>query len=262
MKIRMNLIPYRESRRKEIRKNFWMSFGFVAGVALVSVGGVHMAIAGYIASQDGRNAYIKTQNDVLEGKIKEIAVLRENIESVKKQQEIIGKLQSDRAAPAYLLDQMVRLVPDGMYLNTLKQKDSEVSVTGLAQSSEMVSSFMVSIQESIYLAKPELVEIKALTKDGRRFQQFTLKFIVRTADDAKTESKTDEKSASTSISAPAQVKAPVKIPAAIASFAAASSPSASDKSTPSGLALDANKPSDTSKLPAALPLAKPSSAAK
>lgn len=186
MKIRMNLLPYREARRKEIRHRFWAGFGLAAGLAMVLVAAVHIGISSYISIQDGRNAFIKSQNDMLDGRIKEIASLRESIDAVKAQQDIIGKLQSDRASPTHLLEQMVRLVPDGMFLSTLKQKNSDVIVTGKAQSSDMVSAFMVSIQESAVLINPELIEIKAWTsKEGRRMQQFSLKFSLRVANDEK-----------------------------------------------------------------------------
>lgn len=182
MKIRMNLLPYREARRRETRQRFWVAFGLAFASSLVVVGAVHVVIAGYISNQEARNAYIKSQNLVLDERIKEIASLRENIDAVKAQQDIIGELQGDRTAPANLLDQMVRIVPDGMYLSTLTQKGNEVVVAGLSQSSDLVSSFMVSIQGSPFLHKPELIEIKAVyAKDNRRFQQFSLKFSIRPA---------------------------------------------------------------------------------
>lgn len=179
MKIRMNLLPYREARRKEARQRFWIIIGIAAGVALLAVGIVHIVIAGYIAAQDSRNEFITAKKENLENSIKEIATLRENIDAVKAQQDIIGRLQSDRAAPTHLLDQMVRLVPDGMFINSLKQKDSDVTVSGMAASSENVSTFMVSIQNSAFLSKPELIEIKSyISKEGRRMQQFSLKFVL------------------------------------------------------------------------------------
>jgi type IV pilus assembly protein PilN len=215
VKIRMSLLPYREARRKAVRQRFWAGFGVALGVAALAVGVGHMVIGLSISNQETRNNFIKSQSAVLDGKIKEIASLKENIDSLKAQQEIIGKLQSDRAAPTHLLDQMTQIVPSGMQLTGLVQKGSEIQVTGMAQSSDLVSGFMVSVQNSAHLMKPELIEIKAVQgKDNRRYQQFSLKFAIRSAQ--------DEKPAVPPVTLPAAAPAPAaSAPAASASAAAA-----------------------------------------
>jgi type IV pilus assembly protein PilN len=227
VKIRMNLLPYREARRKENRQRFWAGFGVALGVAALAVGVGHMAIGGYISNQEARNNFVKSQNTILDERIKEIASLKENIDSLKAQQEIIGKLQSDRAAPTHLLDQMVRIVPTGMFLTNIIQKGSDIQVTGVAQSSDLVSNFMVAVQDSPYLIRPELIEIKAfVTKENRRYQQFSLKFSLRTAKDDKEKEEREAaelKKGGKPASAPA---AAASAPATAASGSVAGTPSA------------------------------------
>lgn len=221
MKIRMNLLPYREGRRKEASKKFLAGFGLAIGAVFFIAGAVHVIIAGYISEQNYRNEFMKGQNAQLDDRIKEIASLKENIDAVKAQQEIIGKLQGDRAAPAHLLDEMVRLTPDGMYINTLTQKGNDIQIVGTSQSSDLVSSLMVSIQSSAYLIRPELVEIKATAiKEGRRMQQFTMKFSLRTAKDDAADAKDSQAKSKVNLT-----KAPAASePIATAATMSASSP--------------------------------------
>lgn len=232
MKISMNLLPYREARRKEIRHRFWAGFGLACGLAVVLVASVHLGISSYISVQDGRNNFIKSQNDMLDGRIKEIGALRENIDAVKAQQDIIGKLQSDRASPTHLLEQMVRLVPDGMFISTLKQKNSDVIVSGMAQSSDMVSAFMVSIQESAFLINPELIEIKASTsKEGRRMQQFSLKFSLRVANDEKAGKDAEKRNGAAPAGAPPTLTAAAGAPTPAVATGQKTPPRAENPST-------------------------------
>lgn len=179
MKIRINLLPYREARRRETRRQFWMVFGTVAGVGLVTVVLVHGVIASYITSQLARNEMITQRNVELDRKIDQINTLRENIEAVKAQQTIIEKLQSDRAVPIQILEEMVRLVPDGMYLKSLRQTNGDIVVSGVSQSSDLVSQFMLALRDSPYVGSPELGEIKATMVNSKRLQEFTLKFSSR-----------------------------------------------------------------------------------
>lgn len=179
MKIRINLQPYREARRKETRRRFWLTLGAVAAAGVFSVIVGHGVIATAIATQGDRNAYISQQNAALDEKIAEIKSLRESIDMVKNQQEIIAKLQGDRAAPGQLLDQMVRQVPDGIYLTSLKQSGASIVVSGNAQSADLVAAFIANLMKSPYLEKPELIEIKAVTEKSRRYQSFSLQFAVK-----------------------------------------------------------------------------------
>lgn len=180
MKIRLNFMPHREVRRKEDRRRFNLAAGGAFALAIAAAIAVHGVFAGLVSVQQARNDFIKGENEKLDAKIEQIKVLRENIDSVKAQQLIIEKLQGDRAAPTQILDQLVVLTPDGVVLRTLKWGDTAIVVTGFAQSSDLVSKLMLAIQDSPYIASPELIEIKAGALGAKRMQEFAVKFVVRT----------------------------------------------------------------------------------
>lgn len=245
MKIRTNLLPYREARRKENRRRFWLTYGVVAAAGVLGVMIVHGFNAAAIGHQTDRNNYIVQENKKLDEKISEITGLRESINMLKAQQETIGRLQSDRAAPGQLLDQMVRLVPDGVYLTSLKQNKAIIEVAGMSQSADLVAAFMANLQTSPYLEKPELNEIKAQEVKGRRFQNFSLRFAVKPP--AKEEDAKKPAAAVGSASA-ASAAASAAVVASGASVVAASS-------APSSVAVASSKPAATVPSMPALPTA-------
>ncbi len=104
---------------------------FVGGLMVLAVGGV---IATRIASQNERNAFIKAENAELDKQIKEIATLKQEIEALKARQQAVEDLQSDRNQPVYLMDELVRQVPEGIYLSSFKQEGQKVMLNGYAQS--------------------------------------------------------------------------------------------------------------------------------
>jgi type IV pilus assembly protein PilN len=177
--VRINLLPHREARRKERRTAFvamLIAAVFVGGLLVLAVGGV---IATRIASQNERNAFIKAENDKLDVQIKEIATLKQEIEALKARQQAVEDLQSDRNQPVYLMDELVRQVPEGTYLRSFKQAGQKVTLNGYAQSNERVSELLRNLGNvSPWLERPDLVEIRAATtgqgKDLRKVFEFTV----------------------------------------------------------------------------------------
>ena len=172
--IRINLLPHREERRKAQRKHLAILAGMVAALATALVVLVHGVIAGYIAVQDDRNTFLKTENARLDKEIEEIKKLREEIAALLARKQVIERLQSDRAQSVYLLEQLVRQVPDGVYLKTVRQQGIRVQLVGYAQSNARVSTLMRNVASSPYLQNPELVEIKASTVNNKRVAEFTM----------------------------------------------------------------------------------------
>lgn len=172
--IRINLLPHREERRKAQRKHLAILAGMVATLAAALFILVHGVIAGYIAIQVDRNEFIKKENARLDKEIDEIKKLKEEIAALLARKQVIERLQSDRAQSVYLLEQLVRQVPDGVFLKTVKQQGLRVNVVGYAQSSSRVSTLMRNIASSPYLEKPDLVEIKAAVINNKRVADFTL----------------------------------------------------------------------------------------
>ncbi|MGH8705952.1 MAG: PilN domain-containing protein [Burkholderiales bacterium] len=185
MSVRINLLPHREERRKRGRTHFAVMSGVTAAIGLAVVGLGYGYFAGQIAVQSDRNAFMKSELAKLDKEIDEIKKLRDEIAALLARKQIIETLQADRAQTVYLLDQLVRQMPEGVYLKSVKQKGLAVSVVGYAQSNARVSSLMRNIESSPWLASPGLVEIKAATVEKRRLSEFSLNFALkRVAKDA------------------------------------------------------------------------------
>lgn len=177
--VRINLLPHREARRKERKTAFvamLIAAVFAGGLLVLVVGGV---IGARIASQNERNAFIQAENTKLDVQIKEIATLKQEIEALKARQQAVEDLQSDRNQPVYLMDELVRQVPEGTYLRSFKQAGQRVTLNGYAQSNERVSELLRNLGNvSPWLERPDLVEIRAATtgqgKDLRKVFEFTV----------------------------------------------------------------------------------------
>ncbi|HXF46039.1 MAG TPA: PilN domain-containing protein [Burkholderiaceae bacterium] len=183
-RIRINLLPHREAKRERQKKAFYfLSFlSLVAGVALVGL--VWSVLQGYIGAQQDRNNFIAGENRKLDVQIKEIATLRQEIEALRARQRAVEDLQADRNQPVYLLDELARQTPEGIYLRAIKQEDRKVNVQGWAASNERVSEFLRNLQNgSKYLERPELIEIKLAGQSPqgvqRRLFEFSLNFFLR-----------------------------------------------------------------------------------
>ena len=179
MTIRVNLLPHREERRKAQRKQLGILAGMVAALAIGIVVLVHGVIAGYIAIQDDRNAFLKKENAALDKQIAEIKKLQGEIAALLARKQVIERLQTDRAQAVYLLDQLVRQMPDGVYMKTVTQRGRGVTLNGFSQSNARVSTLMRNISSSPYLQNPVLVEVKAVTVGGRRLSEFTMRLSLK-----------------------------------------------------------------------------------
>lgn len=174
MTVRVNLLPHREERRKAQRKHLGILAGMVAALALAIIVLVHGIIAGYMSVQGERNAFIKKENAALDKEIEEIKKLKDEIAALLARKQVIERLQTDRVQAVNLLEQLVRQVPDGVYLTSVRQQGRKVAMNGYAQSNARVSQFMRNIGSSPYLENPVLVEIKSATANSKRVSEFSL----------------------------------------------------------------------------------------
>jgi len=172
--IRINLLPWREARRRAQRQHLGVLGGMVAVLGLLIVGAVHLTIAGYISVQSDRNAFLKKENVRLDREIEEIRKLKTEIAALLARKQIIERLQADRAQAVYLLQELVQQVPDGVYLKSIKQTGLKVNLVGYAQSNARVSTLMRNFGASPFLEKPDLVEIKAVTVTKKRVSEFNM----------------------------------------------------------------------------------------
>lgn len=184
MRIRVNLLPHRAERRERRKKAFYFftALSLFAGAALVFV--VWSVLQGLIAGQRERNDFITAENRKLDLQIREIATLRQEIEALRARQRAVEDLQADRNLPVYLMDELTRQVPEGIYLRTVKQTDKKVNVAGWAASNERVSEFLRNLQSnSQFLERPELIEIRVSGQQPpgvqRRVFDFSLNFTLQ-----------------------------------------------------------------------------------
>jgi len=172
--IRINLLPWREARRKAQRQHLGVLGGMVAALGLLIVGAVHLTIAGYIAEQSARNEFLKRENVRLDKEIEEIRKLRGEIAALLARKQVIERLQADRAQAVHLLEELVQQVPDGVYLKSIRQTALKVNLVGYSQSNARVSTLMRNFAASPHLENPELVEIKAVTVSNKRVSEFNM----------------------------------------------------------------------------------------
>jgi len=166
--VRINLLPHREQKRQARQRQFVSLAALVAILGLGVVGLVHFVLATQIESQNNRNALLKTEIVKLDEQIKEIDKLRDQIAQVLSRKQVVETLQSNRNEAVHLLDQLVRQLPDGIYLRSIKQVGNKVTLVGYAQSNARVSTLMRNVEASPWLGQPELVEIKLVTPTGNR----------------------------------------------------------------------------------------------
>lgn len=190
--MRINLLPHREQKRLARQRQF-VSLAIslaILGVAIVAA--VHAVLAARIDNQISRNTLLKTEIAKLDAQIKEIDKLRDQIQQVLARKAVVETLQANRNEAVHLLDQLVRQLPEGIYLRSVKQTDKKVQIVGYAQSNARVSTLMRNIEGSPWLERPELVEIKLVTVPGAtrtdptRLNEFTLNFEIRRAAPAAT----------------------------------------------------------------------------
>lgn len=172
--IRINLLPYREEKRKAKRQQFYALFGLVAISACLAVFLGYTVIDGYISSQESRNDFLKKEIAVLDKEIDQIKRLKEQIQALLARKQIIESLQQDRADAVRLLSELTKQMPEGVYLRSLKQTGNKITLNGFTQSNARVSTLMRNIESSPWLTNPQLIEIKATTVDKRRLNEFTL----------------------------------------------------------------------------------------
>ncbi len=185
--VRINLLPHREQKRQARQRQFITLALSLAVLGLAVVALVHGILAARIENQRDRNALLKTEIAKLDEQIKEIDRLREQIQAVLSRKQVVETLQANRSEAVHLFDQLVRQLPDGVYLRSVKQAGPKVTVTGYAQSNARVSTLMRNIEASPWIAQPELIEVKLTQAPGTakdrdlKINEFVMNFRVKRA---------------------------------------------------------------------------------
>ena len=185
--ILINLLPHRDAARKRKRELFFIALGIAALVGGLICGAVYTWYQAQIAGQKDKNAFLKTEISKLEGQIKDISGLQQEIAALRARQNAVEDLQGNRNMPVYLLAELVKQLPDGVYINSMRQDNQTVLITGVAQSNERVSELLRNLaNKSAWLTKPELVEITASSialsaRDQRRVSNFSMRVALKRA---------------------------------------------------------------------------------
>ena len=218
--ILINLLPHREAARKRRREMFYAALGASAVVGGVIAGGIYLWFAAQISAQQDRNMVLSGEIKRLDAQIKDIASLQEEIAALRARQQAVEDLQADRNMPVNLLNELVRQLPDGVYLTSMKQVNDKVALAGVAQSNERVSELLHNLgSASPWLTKPELVEIVAGTialtpKDQRRVANFKMNVKLLRASEAQKAASAMAATAKTAAATPAVPAPPAKGPVA------------------------------------------------
>jgi type IV pilus assembly protein PilN len=171
---RINLLPWREQERKDRRRQFAVAAGGAVAAAALVVGLGKLMYSGWIDSQTEKNVYLKKEIGKLDEQITDILDLENRKQRLVARMEIIEKLQRSRPEVVHLFDEVVKTVPDGVYLTSLKQTGKKLEIHGIAQSSTRVSTFMRSIDASQWLNNPVLEVVETAQNSPTGGSSFTL----------------------------------------------------------------------------------------
>jgi type IV pilus assembly protein PilN len=190
--ILINLLPHREAARKKRRDLFNVSLALSALLGGLIAGAIFLWYQAQISSQQGKNQFLTSEIKVLDGQIKDIAKLEGEIAALRARQQAVEDLQADRNQPVYLLTELVKQLPDGVYISSMRQENQGVTLQGVAQSNERVSELLRNLANNTpWFSKPELVEIVAgnvtlNSREQKRVANYTIRVrLVRSSDAAK-----------------------------------------------------------------------------
>jgi type IV pilus assembly protein PilN len=153
---RINLLPWREQQRRERKLAFFVALGGAASLAAITAFAAYLLLGSMIDDQENRNAQLRSEIKLLDKQIEEINDLEAQKQKFISRMQIIEKLQRSRPEVVHLFDELVKVMPDGTYLTSVKQTGNKLKLEGVAQSSTRVSTLMRNIAASQWLRNPEL----------------------------------------------------------------------------------------------------------
>lgn len=176
----INLLPWREERRQELKKAFLVVLGVVAAIAIAIVLLADRAVSGAIEDQQARNNYLKNQISELDLQVKEINELERKRRELLDRMKVIQELQGNRPVIVRIFDELVRSLPDGVFYTDLSRKANTIELKGVAESNNRISSLMRLIDKSDWFSDPNLTAVKAQPNYGEQASEFTLSFNIST----------------------------------------------------------------------------------
>jgi type IV pilus assembly protein PilN len=189
---RINLLPWRAERRKQREREFQTMCGGALIFGALAVGAAIFHWNGLHEDQSTRNQLLEREITALDAKIKEIDELQKTREQLLQRKQIIEQLQSSRTQMVHMFDELVRTLPDGVRLTSLKQSAESLEVEGMAQSNARVSAYMRNIEKAGWIRKPDLKKVEATTPDKSARYRFSLTANLRKSEDEKAEGTTEQ----------------------------------------------------------------------
>lgn len=162
----INLLPWRQELRKQRQQEFIAILVAVAAVAVGIVLFSHVALSKQVSDQEERNQYIKSEISKLDGQIKEIDVLQKRRDELLSRMKVIQDLQGRRPVIVRVFDELVRVIPDGVYLNSLERTGDTFRMSGVAESANQVSNLMRNFDASPWFRNPVLSTVAAEQATG------------------------------------------------------------------------------------------------
>jgi type IV pilus assembly protein PilN len=170
----INLLPWREQRRKEQQKEFAIMAGLGAAAAVVAVFFAHVHVNGLIEHQQARNTYLQNEIRILDRQIAEIQELEATRQALVDRMNVIQELQRSRPVVVRLFDEMVTTLPDGTFLTSLEQRANNLTLQGRAESNARISAMMRNLEASPWFGEPSLQVIETRDMDTVRVRDFSL----------------------------------------------------------------------------------------
>ncbi len=179
--IRINLLPHRQLKREQRKKQMAVGAGIAVAIGLVVGLLGHTYLSGRVDTQRMRNAYLAEETKKLDAQIEKIRAIKEQTADLMARKQVVEGLQTNRAESVHLIDQLVRQLPEGVWIKTVKQTGQVVNIVGYAQTNGRISTLMRNLDSSEWLEKPELVEIKAVALNNNPISEFGMNVRVKRA---------------------------------------------------------------------------------
>lgn len=170
----INLLPWREERREELKKEFAIISAMVAGFAILIVFAWQAVLSGVVDQQESRNRFLQSRIDELNAQVKEIDALKQQKKALEARMEVIQALQGNRPEIVHIFDELVRTLPDGVFYNAINRSGKKITLKGTAESSNRVSSLMRQLDASEWFDNPNLQMVRANRSFGEQANDFEM----------------------------------------------------------------------------------------
>ena len=186
----INLLPWREERREELKNEFIaITIAFaLAAAAVVFIW--QLILNSQIDYQASRNNYLKKNIGELEEQVQEIAELKQKKNELVERMEVIQSLQGNRPEIVHIFDELVRTLPDGVFYNFIERKGNQIGIKGTAESNNRVSSLMRQLEDSEWFSEPNLRSVKANAEFGEQANDFEMVVILTSPNTVEEEAET------------------------------------------------------------------------